>query len=804
MTTLQGSGDREEERTPEQTDEKAGGSRTIRGPTGPEPAGHDHDGGHQALVYEDRDEQFDAVASFLRRGLELGEQCLYVADDGSPDAILAELRDRGIDVDAALDSGALAVVAPPESRRPGGEFDREAMLEFWHERLADVASGGYGEFRATAEMTLALDGESVPEGLVEYEAMLDSLAADDQCSLLCQYDRTRFPDGVIDEVIETHPLIAQGETVSENIYYTPPEEVLGPDRPGDRVDRRLRTLREQEESRVALRDHERDLHALYEVVADVDGTFEEKLLALMDLGCERFDMEMGGLARVDSETDRFEVEVTNGDHEDLVPGSEYPLSETYCRVAVADGGTRAITDTEEFEENLCYEQFGVRTYLGTHLEFDDADDRTFWFVSRRPREEISAADEAFHHLMGQWVRYELEKQRRTDQFVALDNLNQTARDINRELAEQSTREEVEQVVCDRFTESDSYAFAWFGTVEGSDVVPSTDATHPDAEEILELGAGGLAARAARTGDTQVLRDTEVGPDTEPWQELARRGITGVASIPVAYEDERYGVLTVYTTRERAFDEKEREILTQLGEIVGLAIAVIDHERELTHERERLEFFNRLVRHNLLNSLNVVRARVEMLEGAVDPEAATHLETVETRTDEMIDLVGKVRTLMRAVDETDERDLEPTDLGTALGAEVERTRRAFDCAEFDVGKSVAGAGTVLADDLLTEAFENLLVNAVQHNDKETPRVWVDVETSERETTVRIADNGPGVDDEVRAQMFEKGRKGLKSNGTGFGLYLTREIIESYGGEIRVEDRDPEGTVFSISLPRAESA
>ncbi|MDS0297265.1 MEDS domain-containing protein [Halogeometricum sp. S1BR25-6] len=800
MTTLQGN-DGDEETTPGRTRGESENGRAIRRSTGPGPTDHDHDGGHRALVYEDRGEQFDAVAPFLRRGLERGERCLYVADDDSPDAVLAELRDRGIDADAALDSGALTVVTPPESRRPGGKFDREAMLEFWRDNIADAESDGHEGLRAAAEMTLALDGESTPEGLVEYEATLDSLAAADQCALLCQYDRTRFPDGVIDEIIETHPLIAQGETVSENVYYTPPEEVLGPDRPGDRVDRRLRTLREQAESKVALRDHERDLHALYEVVADAEGAFEEKLSALLELGCERFDMEMGALARVDAETDRFEVEATNGDHPDLVPGSEYPLSETYCRAAVAEGGTCAITDTGPFEDDLCYERFGVRTYLGTYLPFDDADDRTFWFVSRRPREEISTADEAFHHLMGQWVRYELEKRRQSDQFVALDDLNRTARAINGELAEQSTREEVERVVCDRLAESDSYAFAWFGAVEGSDVVPTTRATDRDAAGLAELGTGGLAARAARTGEPQVLRDTEARRDSEPWRELAGRGITGVASIPVAYEDERYGVLTLYTTRERAFDAKERNILSQLGEIIGLAVAVIDHERELAHERERLEFFNRLVRHNLLNGLNVVSARAELLDDAVDSEMAPHVRTVRERTDEMVDLVEQIRSLMRAVVETEVEDLEATDLEDALVGKVEQTRRTFEEAEFVLGDGVADAGAVLADDLLGEAFENLLDNAVRHNDKETPRVVVSVETSAEETTVRIADNGPGIDEGVNERLFEKGEKGLDSGGSGFGLHLAREIVESYGGAIRAESRSPEGTVFSVSLPRA---
>jgi signal transduction histidine kinase len=45
-------------------------------------------------------------------------------------------------------------------------------------------------------------------------------------------------------------------------------------------------------------------------------------------------------------------------------------------------------------------------------------------------------------------------------------------------------------------------------------------------------------------------------------------------------------------------------------------------------------------------------------------------------------------------------------------------------------------------------------------------------------------------------------GLDSAGTGLGLYLVDTLVDRYGGEIRVEDNDPEGTVFVVELPLAE--
>jgi signal transduction histidine kinase len=96
----------------------------------------------------------------------------------------------------------------------------------------------------------------------------------------------------------------------------------------------------------------------------------------------------------------------------------------------------------------------------------------------------------------------------------------------------------------------------------------------------------------------------------------------------------------------------------------------------------------------------------------------------------------------------------------------------------------------------------LVNAVEHNDKEEPRVEVTVQEDEETATVRVADNGPGIPDEKKETVFDQGATGRTSGGVGFGLYYVEAMVSEYGGEVRVEDNTPEGTVFVMELPKAE--
>lgn len=259
-----------------------------------------------------------------------------------------------------------------------------------------------------------------------------------------------------------------------------------------------------------------------------------------------------------------------------------------------------------------------------------------------------------------------------------------------------------------------------------------------------------------------------------------------------------------TGEELVLDFSITPVTDEMGEVVLLVPEGRDiterkqRERELRQERERLEFMNRILRHNLLNGLNVVSARAEILEDFVDEPGRTHLSTVRDRIDEMVDLVETMRSFTKAIVHSEAHELEAMPLGKTLVRELEH----IDDDNEHVVISTEGPipdVDVLADDLLPQVFENLLTNAVQHNDKAVPRVSVAVEERDDGTVaVRIEDNGPGVPDEEKRHIVEKGVEGLSTPGGGFGLYLVKELINSYGGTIDVSDNDPTGAVFTITL------
>ncbi|MGM0605261.1 MAG: PAS domain S-box protein [Halobacteriota archaeon] len=199
----------------------------------------------------------------------------------------------------------------------------------------------------------------------------------------------------------------------------------------------------------------------------------------------------------------------------------------------------------------------------------------------------------------QRVAREQELVRQRAQFVALNGLNEVVSEITTAVIDQSTREEIEATVCEYFAASESYEFAWICEVDSAtgSVVPRIEAGVEGYVEEIPLSidpddpAGrGPTGEAIRTHETQVA-NAFADADFEPWREYATRyGYQSSAAIPIVHDGTLYGVLGVYADRPKAFDGQEADVINQLGQIVGHAIAAAERKQALmSDELTELEF-----------------------------------------------------------------------------------------------------------------------------------------------------------------------------------------------------------------------
>ena len=218
-------------------------------------------------------------------------------------------------------------------------------------------------------------------------------------------------------------------------------------------------------------------------------------------------------------------------------------------------------------------------------------------VHDRRRRSFSQDDANFVQSMANALASAIDNNRRTAELetertklAALAEVNTVVREVTNAVLEQSTRQEIEQVVCESLAAFDSYRFAWIGEVDSrteeiephveagtagylDEISISTDPTDPKSQ--------GPAGRAVETQQLQVSQDVFVDPSFEPWRAVAAEWeYQSVAAIPITHEGTLYGVLGLYSQATDAFAPETQAIIEQLGEIVGHAIAAAERKQAL--------------------------------------------------------------------------------------------------------------------------------------------------------------------------------------------------------------------------------
>jgi len=175
-------------------------------------------------------------------------------------------------------------------------------------------------------------------------------------------------------------------------------------------------------------------------------------------------------------------------------------------------------------------------------------------------------------------------------LAALDEVNTVFREITDAILERSTRQEIERVVCESLAAFDAYRFAWIGEVNSrtDEIEPHVEAGTAGYLDELRLSTDpvdplsrGPAGRAVETQQLQASQNVFSDPAFEPWRALADEwDYKSVAAIPITHDDTLYGVLGLYSNRTDAFAVEKRAIISQLGEIVGHAIASAERKQAL--------------------------------------------------------------------------------------------------------------------------------------------------------------------------------------------------------------------------------
>jgi signal transduction histidine kinase len=249
-------------------------------------------------------------------------------------------------------------------------------------------------------------------------------------------------------------------------------------------------------------------------------------------------------------------------------------------------------------------------------------------------------------------------------------------------------------------------------------------------------------------------------------------------------------------KERAYDVECSPLREHADRVAGYVVALRDVTERRQYE-QRLEVAQRVLRHNLRNDLTVVKGWAEELEarsdgGTVEVGARNIRETAE----DLVDLSEKTRTMVK-LDDYDSGERVPVDVAAAVRDAVATFRDAHPTADIRVDAPESLSLELPSDAFVTVPVENLVENAIEHNDASAPDVSVSVAQDGDAVTITVADDGPPIP-EMERRVLAEGDEDPLTHGSGVGLWLTDWSVSRVGGCVAFEGGDA-GNVVTLTYP-----
>ena len=249
---------------------------------------------------------------------------------------------------------------------------------------------------------------------------------------------------------------------------------------------------------------------------------------------------------------------------------------------------------------------------------------------------------------------------------------------------------------------------------------------------------------------------------------------------------------------------------------GVIVVFRDITKEKAEEKEQAEFIS--------TASHEMRTPVTAIEGylglALNPQTATIDEKARafiTKAHESTQHLGRLFKDLLDVSRADDKRLNSKpkvtnimilveDIVNGLKPQANQKNLGliFLPKPDDSGRFVVPVYYVNLDpDFITEILGNLVENAIKYTNE--GKVSVDVKASDDNIKISVEDTGIGISEEDIPHIFQKfyrvnNAETNQIGGTGLGLYLSRKLVESLGGQIWIESTYHKGSIFHLQLPR----
>jgi signal transduction histidine kinase len=317
----------------------------------------------------------------------------------------------------------------------------------------------------------------------------------------------------------------------------------------------------------------------------------------------------------------------------------------------------------------------------------------------------------------------------------------------------------------------------------------------EVEQGVRIPVGkGFAGRVAAGRRPVILDDVDHADVLNPI--LREKGIKSLLGVPLLVGDSVIGVLHVGTLTPRRFTPDDVELLTLVASRVALAV-----ERGRLHEQtlaleELKSNFVAFASHELRTPATAVYgtlATLSQLDGLA-PETRDELVRVGY---EQAERLRRLTEQLLDLSRLDARKVTVHPEQLVLRDVLEEIVRATVPSDTAVEFRVDPALTALLDPMAVDrVVSNLLTNATRYG---TPPIVVSAERGDHRLTIAVADDGQGVPEELRPQLFERFTRASDAVGPGLGLTIAKAYANAHGGDLALAPAE-RGARFELVVPQ----
>jgi signal transduction histidine kinase len=208
----------------------------------------------------------------------------------------------------------------------------------------------------------------------------------------------------------------------------------------------------------------------------------------------------------------------------------------------------------------------------------------------------------------------------------------------------------------------------------------------------------------------------------------------------------------------------------------------------------------MISHDLRQSLSTILACTELLtESNLDEEQRELYQQIHLSVNHMADLLTSLQEFSRTPESL---QLVYGDVVDALRDTINSVRVRPEFRQIQLTFHYEGPTNGWFDfKKLDRVFQNLLRNACEAVSPATGKVRVEALGLNGHIEISVSDNGAGIPEQIRDEIFKPFVTYGKGEGTGLGLAIVQKIVRDHGGEVKLESGGPDGTTFNVTLPVA---